>query len=132
MVTAPDPELAELAKRLLERRLYKSIDVRSFGHYDGLQRREARRIDRAFEVQIKAGRIIKDEGASISIYTQIGGDDERAHKRLHILDAKEGPIEITKVSTMIDSLGEAKKFTRYYFENAVERDAARLKAGETK
>jgi HD superfamily phosphohydrolase len=128
---APDKELADLASRLLDRRLYKAIDLGSFGYDEGLQRKEARRIDRTFKAKVDSEKIIKDEGAAVSIYTQIGGDDERAHKKLHILDANEGPVEITKVSKIIDELREPKKFTRYYFENEADREAARQRKGET-
>src|SRR5688572_28541467 len=88
MTHAADPTIADLAARLRERRLYKTLDLRAaFGHDEGRQRKAARRIDREFEKQLKAGTVIKDEGAAISIYTQIGGDDEKAHRKLHILDA---------------------------------------------
>jgi uncharacterized protein len=127
---APNQALADLARRILDRRLYKSIDLGSFGHDEGLQRKEARRIDRAFKSQIDSGDIIKDEGAAVSIYTQIGGDDERAHKKVHILDANEGPVEITKVSKIINELREPKKFTRYYFAKEADREAARQRRGE--
>lgn len=66
----------------------------------------------------------------MSIYTQIGGDDERAHKRLHILDARVGPVEITQVSKIINALREPRKFTRYYFEHDADRDAARQPRGD--
>ncbi len=127
---APDKRLADLASRLLDRRLYKAIDLGSFGYDEGLQRKEARRIDRECRTKIELGQIIKDEGAAVSIYTQIGGDDERAHKKVHILDADRGPVEITTVSNIILALREPKKFTRYYFENETDREAARGKKGE--
>ncbi|PZW50926.1 metal dependent phosphohydrolase [Humitalea rosea] len=131
MRQAPDQAVADLAGRLLDRRLYKSIDIGSFGYDDGLQHREARRIDNSFKTKLDAEQIIKDEGASVSIYTQIGGDDERAHKKLHILDAKEGPVEITKISKIINELRHPKKFTRYYFENESDRELARQQKGKT-
>ena len=127
---APDAALADLARRLRDRDLYKTLDLGSFGHDEGVQRREARRIDRDFRAKIEGERIIKDEGAAVSIYTQIGGDDERAHKRLHILDARKGPVEITDVSTLIRTLRDPKKFTRYYFEQDADRDTARQGRGE--
>ncbi len=39
-----------------------------------------------FASEITNGSVIKDDAASVSIYTPIGGDDERSHKKLHILD----------------------------------------------
>ncbi len=127
---APDSALAGLARRLRDRHLYKTLDLASFGHDEGVQRREARRIDRDFAAQLRDEQIIKDESAAVSIYTQIGGDDERAHKRLHILDARKGPVEITEVSPLIRTLREPRKFTRYDFEQDADRNAARQRRGE--
>ena len=127
---APDSALAGLARRLRDRDLYKTLDLASFGHDEGVQRREARRIDRDFAAQLSDEQIIKDESAAVSIYTQIGGDDERAHKRLHILDARKGPVEITEVSPLIRTLREPRKFTRYDFEQDADRDTARQRRGE--
>jgi HD superfamily phosphohydrolase len=125
MTHAEDIEIADLAARLLERRLYKALDLRTaFGHDEGRQRRAARRIDKEFEAKLKSGAVIKDEGAAVSIYTQIGGDDDKAHKKLHILDAK-GPREITEMSPIVRELGQKTQFTRYYFENESDREAAR-------
>ena len=130
MCGAPDALIADLARRLRDRDLYKTLDLASFGHDEGVQRREARRIDHRFTAKISGGQIIKDESAAVSIYTQIGGDDERAHKRLHILDARRGPVEITEVSDIIRALRGQKKFARYYFEHDADRDAARQPRGD--
>ncbi len=124
MTNAADAPLADLAARLRERRLYKTLDVREFGHDVGKQRQRARRIDKAFEVQIRSEAVIKDERASVSIYSHIGGDDDKAHKRLHILDAT-GPREITDMSSIVKALEQKTQFTRYYFENESDRELAR-------
>jgi uncharacterized protein len=124
MTRAEDPAVADLARRLRERRLYKTLDLRAFGHDEGRQRRAARRIDRDFEALRKSEAVIKDEGAAVSIYTQIGGDDDKAHKKLYILDSK-GPREITEMSPIVRELGQKMQFTRYYFENESDRKLAR-------
>ncbi len=125
MIYAADSGIADLADRLRERCLYKTLDLRAaFGHDEGRQRRAARRIDKDFEAQLRSGSVIKDEEAAVSIYTQIGGDDERAHKKLHILDAK-GPREITEISPIVRVLGQKTQFARYYFENESDRQSAR-------
>jgi HD superfamily phosphohydrolase len=93
MCSASDSVLRDLADRLRQRRLYKSLDLGAFGYDEGRQRAAARRIDRGFGAELKKECVIKDEGAAVSIYTQIGGDDERAHKRLHILDIWSGQVE---------------------------------------
>jgi uncharacterized protein len=124
MTQAADAALVDLATRLRERRLYKTLDVREFGHDVGRQRRRARRIDNAFETQIRSEAVIKDERASVSIYSHIGGDDDKAHKRLHILDAR-GPREITDMSPIVKALEQKTQFTRYYFESESDRQSAR-------
>jgi hypothetical protein len=125
MIYAADSGIADLADRLRERCLYKTLDLRAaFGHDEGRQRKAARRIDKDFEAQLRSGSVIKDEEAAVSIYTQIGGDDERAHKKLHILDAK-GPREITEISPIVRVLGQKTQFARYYFENESDRQSAR-------
>jgi hypothetical protein len=125
MIRAADSAIADVAARLRERRLYKTLDLRAtFGADEGSQRQAARRIDRHFAGQLNDGTVIKDQDASVSIYTQIGGDDERAHKKLHILDAK-GPREITEISRIIGPLGHKTQFTRYYFAHDSDRELAR-------
>jgi filamentous hemagglutinin family protein len=92
-----------------------------------VQRGAMRRIDESLVVAIAAGRVIKDDSAEVGLYTQIGGDEERMHKRLHILDPKKGPIEISEVSTLVRTLKDPKKFTRYYFEYEADRETARAR-----
>lgn len=121
MTRAEDAEVAELARRLRERRLYKTLDMAFFGADQGTQAQRSRRIDNQFTVENGAGVVIKDEEARIGIYTQFGGDDDRTHKKLHILDAGK-PREITDVSPLIKALAEKRTFTRYYFEKEEDRD----------
>ena len=125
MGEAEDASIADLAQRLRERRLYKTLDLRTFGHDEGKQRREARRIDGKFANEIERGTVIKDEGAAVSLYTQIGGDDEKTHKKLHILDPGQGPREITEVSRFVGELAQKQQFTRYYFASELDRNRAR-------
>ena len=129
MQAAGDPEIAGLATRLRNRDLYKTLDLRAFGEDEGKQTQWARRIDREFKEQLAAGSVIKDPEAVISIYTQIGGDDERVYKKLHVLDQAEGPREITTLSKMIAILGPRRQFTRYYFADEADRDRARQRKG---
>lgn len=127
---ATDPRIKDLARRFRDRRLYKTLDLGAFGYDAGKQILAARHIDRDFKSKLGDGSVIKDEGAKVSIYTQIGGDDERAHKKLHILDGDRGPVEIIDVSDMIKVLREPKKFTRYYFEHEQDRDRASRRTEE--
>lgn len=123
MTRAADAEIAELARRLRERKLYKALGLERFGSDEGRQRKKARLIDEKFAVEREAGSVLKDEGAKASIYTQIGGDDDRMHKKLHVLDGSK-PVEISKLSEIIKALATGKAFTRYYFESESDRDMA--------
>jgi uncharacterized protein len=128
MVTATDPVIADLSRRLRERDLYKALDLRAFGYDEGRQRLAARRIDRRFADELENGNVIKDDTAAVSIYSQIGGDDDKTHKKLHVLDAR-GPREITAISRFVGVLAQKQQFTRYYFESESDRDTARNVTG---
>ncbi len=110
--------------RLRERRLFKTIDMAEYGDDKGTQRGRLRAITRKFEKEIEAGTVILDDKAAIGIYAEVGGDDEKMHKKLHVLDG-ENPVEISKTSPLIQSLEAKKQFTRLYFANREDRDAAR-------
>ena len=132
MQTADDADIAGLATRLRNRELYKTLDLRAFGEDEGEQTQWARRIDRDFKEKLAAGTVSKDPDAAISIYAQIGGDDEKVHKKLHVLDQAEGPREITTLSKMIETLRSKRQFTRYYFADEADRDKARQRKGGTR
>lgn len=119
---ATDVKVAELAKRLKDRRLYKTLDCRTFDSDLAWQAAGIKKIDKRFG-DFK-GSVIKDEGARLSIYTQIGGDEEKAHKKIRILEANEKTPEITSFKGIILSLPEL-QLTRYYFEDAKDREMAR-------
>lgn len=127
MARGRDEAVANLSKRLRDRRLFKTQDIRDVGDDPGRQVAYARRIDSGIKQERYEGVVVKDEDAAVSIYTQIGGDDEKAHKKLHIIDQGQGPVEITKMSRMIGRLAEKVQFTRYYFENEGDRDKVRPK-----
>ncbi|MFE0752711.1 HD domain-containing protein [Inquilinus sp. NPDC058860] len=129
MAHAADPEISGLATRLRNRDLYKTLDVRIFGD-EGRQARQTRKIDREFADQLKARTVLKDQKAAVGIYTEIGGDDEKAHKKLHVLDGRGEPREITALSKRIDVSNYKIQFTRYYFESVFDRDRARGEKGQ--
>ena len=97
MGRAADAAVQTLAKRLTERRLYKTLDLAAVSEDEGRQALTARKIDKAIADGRLSGAVIKDEQAKVSLYTQIGGDDDRMHKKLHIMDG-EKPTEISKLS----------------------------------
>jgi len=124
MSQADDDDVREIATRLRERKLYKTLDIAEFGDDRGRQRSRLRRIRENFAEQIKAETVMLDDEAAIGIYAEIGGDEERMHKKLHILDGDK-PVEISKLSPLILTLEAKKQFTRLYFADAAEREAAR-------
>ena len=68
-----------MATRLRNRDLYKAVDI-PFGEDGGRQTRRIRHLDQDFKAELASGLMIKDTGAAINIYTQIGGDDDRVQK----------------------------------------------------
>lgn len=127
MSKASVSEIAILASRLRERRLYKTLDIALIGDDLDKQVKWAKRIDGRFKDAIKSGEVLKDDEAKLTIYTQIGGDEERMHKKLHVLSG-DSPIEIGKRSNLVTALVAQKAFTRYYFST----DSGREKALELK
>jgi HD superfamily phosphohydrolase len=121
---AKDPVIAEIATRLRDRRLYKTLDLAAFGEDQGRQRHKLRRIKTQFADKILSEEVLIDEGASIGIYAEIGGDEERMHKKLHVLDGQQ-PREISELSPMVEVLVKKLQFTRLYFASGADRDAAR-------
>ena len=126
MSRAPDAVVRDLAGRLRKRRFYKTLDSSFVGHNSGRQAAAARRIDAKRDRGEFEGYVAKDEAAAFGIYTEIGGDDDKLHKKLHILDAQ-GAQEVSKHSKLIQTLTDAgkRRLTRYYFENESDRDRAR-------
>jgi uncharacterized protein len=128
MTRASDSEVSDLSTRLRERKLYKALDIAFVGSDPGRQRQRARHIDKEFKDKLAAGKVIKDEGAKVSIYTQIGGDEDRMHKKLHILDGKK-PKEISDLSPIIKALEQPRAFTRYFFDSESDRNMAKQFGG---
>lgn len=122
---ADDPDISDMASRLRERRLYKTLDIAEFGADQGRQRQALKRIRKLFEEPIAAETVIVDDKGSFGIYSEIGGESERMHKKLHILEGNV-PVEISKKSDIIDAVKD-KKLTRIYFAVSDDRDRARGK-----
>jgi HD superfamily phosphohydrolase len=123
MTRAGDAKINALARRLRERRLYKTLDIARVGADAGAQARWIKKIDGRFTKEIRARTVLKDEAAKLSIYTQIGGDEERMHKKLHVLDGGR-PVEISNQSKLVSALVAPKNFTRYYFSTESDRNVA--------
>ena len=118
---AKDLKIKELSNRLMDRKLYKTLDCRTYNRSLKFQVAHIKKIDKRFNLDSK--NIIKDANVSLSIYTQIGGDDERAHKKLRILENDGKTPEITEFEGIVTKL-EKLILTRYYFENSEDRNEA--------
>lgn len=123
MTRAADREIAELSSRLLGRGLYKTLDIASIGDDPDAQVRWAKRIDKKFADALRVGTVLKDDDAKLTIYTEIGGDEERMHKKLHVL-VGDKPSEIGNRSPLVKALVAPRIFTRYYFSTESARNAA--------
>jgi uncharacterized protein len=103
MSRAQDTVIQTLARRLRDRRLYKTLDITRWGPDAGKQAQRVRTIDKRFQSEIASRAVLKDEATKLNIYTQVGGGEERMHKKLHVLDAGR-PIEISSQSELVPGL----------------------------
>jgi uncharacterized protein len=126
---AADKRISGLARRILERRLFKTLDMHTeAGNSDKDDFVEAcRQVEVQFKNGIANGEIIVDMGAKVKMYTEIEGISQNVHKKIYILDAGK-PKQISKVSKLVGSLSEQRSFTRYYFETESVRDQAKAVA----
>jgi hypothetical protein len=129
-----DPETANLAVRLLERRIYKALDINAEcpvlpeeepERTEARRRREIQRVEDELAGPA-AGAVLKDEG-SISIYGEIGLDQTKAHKMLSIRLKDDTTREITVLSPTIRTLRTPRALVRFYFPTGEMRD--RIRAG---
>ena len=119
----------DLALRLQNRRPLRAIDLaRAYPRQpgedpDALEQRRQQQVDRldAYCASLPAGSAFKDV-APLSIYSEVGADQTRAHKRLAIL-ADGTPREITQMSDVVRALQPKRNLVRFYF--ARESDRAR-------
>jgi uncharacterized protein len=128
LAKATDPNIASMARRIRNRDLFKTLDIAEFGGNDGRQRFKLRVIKNRFAEKINEGIVMIDDKASIGIYSEIGGDDEKMYKKLHILDGEQ-PVEISTLSKLVKALTDKRQFTRLYFAERADRDAARNSGG---
>lgn len=114
----------DIALRLIERDKPLCLDVQvQFPEEPEKQRRLKRRLDDQFRDQI--GTTIFRDVARLSLYGEIGDDDERAQKRLMIQLSTGAIREITSfMSSTITSKATDRPFERYYFiEDALRAQA---------
>jgi HD superfamily phosphohydrolase len=105
----------DIALRLIERKKPFCLDIQvEFPEELEKQRRLKHRLDDQFRDQI--GETVFRDLARLSLYGEIGGDDERAQKRLMIKLSASALKEITSFgSSTITSGTMDRPFERYYF-----------------
>lgn len=124
-----DKAAADLARRLRERDLYKAIDInREFPiapgeeNEDVAQRRQQKMQQLEKLVGKKAlGKTVLRDSEPISVYGEVGGDEEKRHKKLSIMLSGNGTREITQLSPSIRALIGKRSIVRYYFKDDSER-----------
>lgn len=125
MIRAGDKMISLLACCLRDRKPYRTYDPAELGSDSGLQAAKIRKIQKAFGAQLKIGEVIKDE-ISLGIYSEVGGDEERMHKRLHVFNgSKAEEISDHKISPLVNALSNKKSFRRFYFAKESDRNKAR-------
>ncbi len=124
LTSSADREIADLARRLRERRLYKVIDVNSRfpilpnENLDDAEKRRQIHIAKIDDLVSKAPEqtVIKDS-EPINVYGEVGGDEAKRHKKLSILIADGTTREITQLSPAIRSLVGKRSIVRYFFKD---------------
>jgi uncharacterized protein len=114
----------DIAIRLVERKKPLCLDVQvEFPEEPEKQRRLKHRLNHEFHDQI--GTTVFRDLTRLSLYGEIGGDDDRAQKRLMIKLAAGTLKEITSfTSSTITSRAMDRPFERYYFiEEALRKQA---------
>jgi len=119
MRSGSDAKLAELAGRILDRRLYKVLDMNA-AYEDPEPRRRATVRIRKRSAQFDPLDILS-EAPRVSAYGEGGADDTKAHKRLMIVNMDGTISEITRKSPVINAL-ETKTLQRFFFSDESLRD----------
>jgi hypothetical protein len=122
MRNAKEPTLKDLASRLLDRNLYKVLDCENEFDDPETRRRVIKRVREA------AGNAtphsILEDKQPVSAYGAVKEDEEKAHKRLMIVDSSGTPKEITQRSPVVRAI-EEKSFVRFAFKEKSVRDQFR-------
>jgi hypothetical protein len=121
IATGPNACAAQMAKRLLERRLLKAFDINSqfpVNPDESLEETEKRRHSEIIAIEQRIGAelgvsIFKD-AEKLDVYGEIGGDDAKKHKKISILLRDGSTREITQLSPTIRTLIGRRTFVRYY------------------
>jgi HD superfamily phosphohydrolase len=120
-----DREAVELSQCLLERRLYKAIDInREFPTLpnETIEETERRRqtliakIDAYVDEKSLGASVLKDS-EPISVYGEVGGDEAKRHKKMSVMIGDGSTREITQLSPAIQALVGKRSIVRYFFKD---------------
>jgi HD superfamily phosphohydrolase len=115
---------ATLARRLRDRRLWKSLDINTkFPVIPGedavateeRRQREIANIEAGFGAALH--KTIFKDAEKLDVYGEIGADEAKQHKKLSIMLSDGSTREITQLSPTIRTLMGRKNFIRYYGPN---------------
>ena len=116
--------LQEISLRILERKKPYCVDLQvTFPGDTERQRKLKHRFNEKFKTQIDHD-VFRDS-AKLSLYGAIGGDDDRAQKRVMIMLRNKELREITDAAVAILTVTERERlFERYYFLNESDKKVA--------
>lgn len=113
-----DDYAQNLASRLLYRKRLRVIDVTAkYVHHTDLeaQSNAEARIERRFQERL--GKTVFIDRAPLNLYSRIGSESAKEHKKVRVLDGESKDCEITDFPDTIisDRLKEKRDLVRYYF-----------------
>jgi hypothetical protein len=122
-----DARLASIAKRILTRDKPYALDIQALSFDDPEHERRAEKyLDSLLKKEFGVT-VFKDE-ANLTLYGEIGADDEKAHKRLMILLPTKDVREITKLHELTVLRADIKRrLLRYYFLDEAQRNEVKAK-----
>jgi uncharacterized protein len=122
-----DEYAKSLATRLHERQRLRVIDVTAkFVHHDNLeaQTNAEARLDKRFQEEL--GKTVFVDRAPLNLYSRIGSEAAKEHKKVRVLNGEAKAVEITDFPDTIVSkrLMEKRDLVRYYFIDEADHTSA--------
>lgn len=118
-----DTRLAAIAKRLRRREKLFALDIDTLKPGGWEEQRAAKHAIDAYAAGRLGVDIFRDE-ARLSLYGEVGADDEKAHKRIMIQLPGNRLREITEFSDRMIAEKRDRTFTRFYFMSEQDREKA--------
>jgi len=127
--TAKDECIKELSERLLERKLYKAIDVTSrletvFGGDDGEQEEKRRKVEARIRTRMQESGLLATDGAAPAALDDVvsrdpyrqGSGDDAALYMIYGLDRANQLKELSELSKVVATLKKYETYRLYYRE----------------